>query len=341
MAPRRPKISDRPTRRTLLAGTGATLAVTLSGALAHRVAAAEIPVFKVGTLPFGTAHWLIETIVSNGFDKDAGLTFENVPLASNEAARVAFLSSSVDTIVNDLLFAARLKSEGKPIQFLPYSSTEGALMTPAASSIKGLADLKGKTIGIAGGPLDKGWLLFRAAAQGLAGFDLAKDARPVFGAPPLLAAKVESGELDCGLLYWSACARLAAKGYKQVLSVEQVSTQLGAKGEIAFGGFLVHDDAKEPVLAAFSKAIRRGVAHLADTPAAWTSIRPLMQAPDEATFQALKEAFIHGIPHKSRADEIADAQSFFAIVAKLGGTALVGNATSLPEDLYVDKAVYG
>ena len=47
------------------------------------------------------------------------------------------------------------------------------------------------------------------------------------------------------------------------------------------------------------------------------------------------------VPHKPRAEEIADAQSFFAIVAKLGGPALVGGATSLPGDLYVDQAVYG
>ena len=66
-----------------------------------------------------------------------------------------------------------------------------------------------------------------------------------------------------------------------------------------------------------------------------------MQAPNEATFVALKQAFLRGIPKKPRAAEIADAQAFYAVVAKLGGAALVGDATSLPADLYVDQAVYG
>ena len=95
------------------------------------------------------------------------------------------------------------------------------------------------------------------------------------------------------------------------------------------------------MLQAFAKAIRRGEAHLADDPGAWTAIRPLMQAPDAATFEALKRAYLRGIPHKPRAEEIADAQSLFAIVAKLGGSALVGSATSLPDGLYVDQAIYG
>ena len=324
----------------LQASRRAVISGALASALVGPARAAGLPAFKVGTLPYGTAHWLIETITSRGIDVACGVRIENVPLASNEAARVSFLSSSVDTIVNDLLFAARLKAEGRSVRFLPYSSTEGALMVPAASPIKAIDDLKGKSIGVAGGPLDKSWLLFQAAAR-QRGIALAQEARPGFGAPPLLAAKVESGELDCGLLYWSACARLQAKGYRRVVSVEQVATTLGAKGEIAFVGFLLGDNGAAPTLEAFGRAIRRGNAALAASPEAWTAIRPLMQAPDQATFEALKTAFLNGVPHKPRAEEIADAQSFFAVVAKLGGSALVGGATSLPGDLYVDQAVYG
>ena len=317
----------------------------LTGAVAVAVApsafADGLPVFRVGTLPFGTARWEVQTITANGFDTAAGLKVENVPLASNEAAKIAFLSGSVDTVVNDLLFAARLKSEGKPILFLPYSSTEGAIMAAKASPIRTIADLKAKSIGVAGGPLDKSWLLLRAAATKEAGLDLAKDARPVFGAPPLLAAKVESGELDCGLLYWSSCARLRAKGYRQVISVEEIATALGATGKIALVGFLFQESAKAGMLAAFGKAVRRAESRLADDPNAWTAIRPIMQASDDATFGALKQAYLRGIPRKQRAAEIADAQAFFSIVAKLGGPALVGDATSLPANLYVDQAIYG
>lgn len=321
-------------RRALLIGAAAAFCTS-------RARAEEASTFRVGTLPFGAVQWSIQTIIDNGLDKNAGIRVENVPLASNEAARIAFLSGSVDAIVNDLLFAARLKSEGKPILFMPYSSTEGGLMVAAPSPIKAIADLKGKSIGVAGGPLDKSWLLLQAGARREAKLDLTKDARPIFGAPPLLAAKVESGELDCGLLYWSTCARLQAKGYREVFTVEDVASRLGAKGKIALVGFLFKDNAKPQVLEAFGKAVRRAEALLSDNPDAWKAIRPLMQAKDDETFEALKRAFLRGIPRKPRANEIADAQSFFSVVAELGGAPLVGTARTIPDSLYVDQAVFG
>ncbi len=320
------------TRRDVLAGSAALMTPMSARAV-------DLPAFRVGTLPFGTVQWEVQTIIEHGLDKAAGLQVVNVPLASNDAARIAFLSGSVDAIVNDLLFAARLKAEGKPVRFMPFSTKEGALMVAATSPIKTIADLKGKSIGVAGGPLDKSWLILRAAAT-QHGIDLTQQARPTFGAPPLLAAKVESGELDCGLLYWSACARLQAKGYRQVVSVEQLADELGARGKVAFVGFLFMETARQPVLEGFGKAVRQAEMVLAGQPEAWTPLRPLMQAKDEETFKALKQAFVDGIPHKSRVNEIKDAQDFFSVVAKLGGPALVGTATSLPESLYVDGAIY-
>ena len=322
------------TRRAVLAGSAASL-------IASRARADGLPVFTVGTLPFGTVNWAVQTLVQNGFDRANGISVEGVPLSSMEASRVAFLSGSVDTVVNDLLFAARLKAEGKAILFLPFSSTEGAVMVPGASPIKSIADLKGKSIGVGGGPLDKNWLLLRAAAKQEAGLDLVQDAHPVFGATPLLAAKVESGELESGVLYWNYCARLQAKGYRQLVSVEEIAASLGAKGKVALGGFLFQASAKASTLVAFAKAMRQTLTLMETDPGVWAKIRPLMQAPDDATFEALKTAFLRGVPHKPRDEEIAETQSFYAIVAKLGGTALVGNATSLPADLYVDQAIYG
>ena len=126
-----------------------------------------------------------------------------------------------------------------------------------------------------------------------------------------------------------------------MLDVEQMADSLGAKGKVALVGFLVRPGVPEATLAAFGKAVRQADDLLASEPKAWDALRPKMQAPDNATFEALKRDFLRGIPKKPRAAEIADAQAFFDVVAKLGGTALVGEATSLPADLYVNQAVYG
>ena len=58
--------------------------------------------------------------------------------------------------------------------------------TAADGSIATLADLEGKRLGIAGGPLDKSWLLIQALAKERDGVDLAAISEVVYGAPPLL-----------------------------------------------------------------------------------------------------------------------------------------------------------
>ena len=317
----------------MLAGVAAAL-------MASKARADDRPVLRVGTLPFGSLHWEIAALLDNGFDKQAGIVVENVPLASNEAARIGFLSGSVDTIVSDLLFAARLRAEGKNVTFMPYSASEGSLVVKAGSPIKAIGDLKGKSIGVAGGQLDKSWLLLQAAAK-KQGLDLVGEAKAVFGAPPLLSLKLESGELDAALLYWPYAARLAAKDYRTIVSVEDLAESLGAKGRIAFAGFVFKDTTPQATLVAFGQAERRTEALMADDPGVWTKLRPLMKAPDEKTFVALKEAFQRGIPHKSRDAEIADAKALYATLARIGGPELVGKALTLPDGLYVDQKVYG
>ena len=324
-------------RRAVLAAGAASLLATLPTA---RVGAATRPVIKLGILPLGTATWEAQAIAANGFDAAAGIQLEVVKLASNEAARIAFVSGAVDTIVGDLIFAARLRAEGKPVQFLPYSSSEGGVMVAGTSPVTELGGLRGRKIGVAGGPLDKGWILLRAAAL-KEGLDLQKDAKPVFGAPPLLANQLERGELDAALMYWNYCARLRAKGFRQVTGAQAIVRSLGVTGDVALLGYLLHADGDRVALAGLGKASRAAKTLLATRAEAWAGLRPLMEAPDQPTFEALRQAFIEGIPRRPRDAEIADATALFSLLVQLGGEPLVGAAKSLPQGLYADQAIYG
>ena len=110
-------------------------------------------------------------------------------------------------------------------------------MVPADSPIKTLADLKGKKLGVAGGPLDKSWLLLVAYALRTANLDLRTETTQVFGAPPLLAERAKQGEIDAVLNFWPYAARLEAAGFTQLIGLEDVVRELGAKGEVAMVGF--------------------------------------------------------------------------------------------------------
>lgn len=210
-------------------------------------------------------------------------------------------------------------------------------MVPANSPIKTVADLGGKRVGVAGGALDKSWLLLQAYARQQAGLDLAKAATPAFGAPPLLSEKLEAGELDAALLYWNFCARLEAKGFRRLLGVDEMTKSFGIDGSIAFIGYVFdrsHAGLTSETIDAFAGASRKAKQALATQDALWADIRPLMQASDDASFQVLKRNFIAGIPRRPIEQERADAAKLYAILAGLGGERLVGKTLSLPDGLY-------
>ncbi|TNC12317.1 ABC transporter substrate-binding protein [Methylobacterium terricola] len=299
---------------------------------------------KVGLLPFGTVSWEAAVIKAEGIDAAEGLSVEGVRLAGSEAARIAFQGGQVDTIVSDLLWAARLRAEGRAVKFLPYSSTEGALMVPGGSSVTGVAGLAGKRLGVAGGPLDKNWLLLRARAREKDGLDLEREAQPVFGAPPLLMRKLETGELDAALLYWTFCARLEARGFRRLIGADGIAEAFGVEGPIALLGY-VFDEAllqRQPhAVAGFARASARAKQALAGSDTAWAPVRPLMAAEDEATYATLKRAFLDGIPRRPAAAERMDAERLYAVLARLGGERLVGTAATLPDGLYWDGGPNG
>jgi NitT/TauT family transport system substrate-binding protein len=299
---------------------------------------------RLGLLKFGTASWAAEIVADHGLDRDNGFILERLDLASNDAARIAFLAGNADVIVSDLLFAARLTAESKPVVFVPFSSAEGVLMTAPGSAIRSIEDLKGRRIGVSGGPLDKGWLILLAEAQRAHGLDLARDAEPVFGAPPLLQQELEASRLDAALLYWNFAARLAAKGYRQVTQVERLARDLGGGGTVAMIGFIVKRpfaDAHTAAVKGFTAAIRSAGDILARDEKEWDRVRPLMRANDEATYRALKQGFLAGQPRRPLWEEEADARRLFKILAAIGGEKLVGPTQDLPPGLYLRGASDG
>ena len=118
---------------------------------------------RVAVQRTGTLAWELDIIKAHGLDRKADLDIQRVELASTEAGKIALRGGSADLMLSDWLWVARERSLGDKLVFYPSSSTLGAVMVPANSPIKGIADLKGRKLAIAGGPLDKSWLLLQGA----------------------------------------------------------------------------------------------------------------------------------------------------------------------------------
>jgi NitT/TauT family transport system substrate-binding protein len=306
----------------------------LSGTVGQAAEAADK--VKLAVLKFGTVSWLIDTIEANGLDKAEGLELDVVPLASVQATTVGLQGGSVDLIVTDWLWVSRERTNGADFTFAPFTTALGSIMVPPDSPIKTLADLKGKKLGVAGGPLDKSWLLIVAYALRTANIDLRTETTQEFGAPPLLNERAKQGEIDAVLNFWPYAARLEAEGFIQLIGLEEVTRELGAKGEVSMIGYVFNDqwaNENPKTIQGFLRAARKANELLATSNAEWNRLKPMMAENDpsftEATFEALRRRYREGIPERSSSADEADAKVLYQFLRELGGPKLVGSGTEL------------
>ena len=321
------------TRRTMLTGSALALSAL---ALPVRAQTAPLPVIRIGTLENGTVNWEVQTIRNAGLDRENGFELVPTPLAGNPATQVAMQGGEVDTIVSDWLWVAQQRAKGTDFTFLPYSTAVGGVMVAADSAAQTLADLAGKKIGIAGAPVDKSWLILRAWSRAKLGQDLAETTTQIFGAPPMIKNAAETGEVDAAINFWHFQAKMQAAGMRQLISVTDAARDLGLDPATPLLGYVLRDGwiAENPEIAAgFARASRAAKDLLARDDAAWAALRPIMNAADDAEFEALKAGWRAGIPAPGPVDA-ANAQKIFAAMAELGGDELTGGLTTLPEGLF-------
>ena len=146
----------------------------------------------------------------------------------------------------------------------------------------------------------------------------------------------QTGEVDGAINFWHFLAKMKAAGMREVISVDQAATDLGLDPTTPLLGFVLRDAwiAQHPDLAkGLAAASHQAKALLASDDAAWEAIRPMMNAANDAEFEALREGWRAGIPLEGPVNA-ENAQAMFAVMAELGGEELTGGLTELPEGLF-------
>ncbi len=315
----------------------AALLTLMPSAAARAEVMHDVPELRVGVLEFGTVGWEIDTVQRLGLARRHGIRLDVVPLASENAMKVALLSGSVDLVVSDWFWVATLRSRGQDYQFVPFSKAVGAVVANPKAGIKSLADLKGKRVGVAGGPVDKSWLIARAYARKQYGIDLKSAAKPQFAAPPLINHLMFDGELPAAINFWQYSARLVAEGMQPVITVEQMLKGLGVKTVPPLLGWVfsqrwaeTHGDA----LRAFIAATYDAKEELARSDAAWQPLRSKVKPENEAVFAAIRQGYRDGIVDHFGAPEIHAAGQLFRLIAEENHGELTSGTKELPADVF-------
>jgi len=308
-------------RRTILA----------TGAASFLAAANSVPGLRLGVLPFGSVHWVADVLLRHGLDRKHGFILQTSLLANTDASRVALLGDSVDVAVLDWTFVAAQRAKGGDLCFSPFSSANGGVMVPAGSPVKTLGGLKGLRLGVAGGPADKSWLIVQAAGRAQ-GIDLAHAAVLSYGAPPLLGGLLQKQALDAVLTFWPYAARLEAAGMREALSVGDCAAALGLPSALDLVGFVFNGGwakAHRALIDGFIAAAAEACDLLGRDQQEWVAVRRLMDAPEEALFQALRRRFVAGVHRPDAPAEKIEAGKVLRVLAG-GGQA----PASLPPGVF-------
>lgn len=299
--------------------------------------AATADTLKIGVLAFGTVNWELEAIRNEGLDKKYGLDLDVRLLANPDAGKIGLQANSLDMIVTDWIWAAHQYQQGADFKFIPYSTHAGAIMVPPASSIHTLADIRGKKLGVAGGSLDKNWLLLRTYAIRSIGLDLEHDALTVFAAPPLLNQQLQDGKLDALLNFWHFAARQEAQGYRRILDGRDVIRGLGVAEAVPNLGYVFKNGwavKQTKTLDAFVAASEQARSLLCTSDPVWKKIAPLTQESNENTLNSLRREYCAGIVKQWGAGEKAAITKIYQLLRETGGETLTGAAKDLPLEIF-------
>lgn len=296
-------------------------------------ATADKPLIRLGVLTFGTVNWELAALKNLHLLADAPFQIKLHPLANPQAGKIALQAGAVDIIVSDWVWVSHLRSTGADFTFYPYSTTSGALMVAEDSAIQSVQDLAASKLGIAGGELDKSWLLLQALAQQKYQLNLNQSITKVYAAPPLLNQQLLRGRLDAIINYWHFAAQLETQGYRQIINGKEILQQLGIKQEVPTLGYVFSRqwaNQHQATINAFLKATQQAKNRLCQSDLTWSAIIPLIHVKDSATQAKLRERYCQGRVKQWGQKEQQAAQSIYSLLKQFSRNKLTGNASTLP-----------
>jgi len=137
----------------------------------------------------------------HGFFDDARLKPEKVKSLSPANLHIMVAERKVDIGFGGFTTMATARGEGKPVIVIyGVFSPVNMVFVPKNSQIKTLSDLKGKKLGVFGGPSSTTFAFLAVVAKNWYGIDLFRDAELVTAPAPALAELLGRGDIDAALL---------------------------------------------------------------------------------------------------------------------------------------------
>ena len=145
------------------------------------------------------------------------------------------------------------------------------------------------------------------------------------------------GKLAGAINFWHYGARLKAAGYQQLVTTSEMLNALGVNTEIPLLGWVFDEkwaDKNSQALIGFLQASREAKQILSRSDQEWQRIRALTKAENDEVFAMLKKDYRASLLQQFAGKEKAATKKVFNILAKQGGSALVGKASALSDGTF-------
>ena len=282
----------------------------------------------------GTASWEIAAMQAAALDAYNNVKIEVRGGADSRATQVALQTGDVDAILSDFVWVSTQRNQGADFAFVPHSLAVGALMVDPKGPVKTVADLEGRTLAVAGGPVDKSYIILQAYFNAKTGKNLPDVIKAEFGAPPLVNEQLAKGEAQAALNFWHFNVRAKLAGMQELISIKDMLTELGVSRQPPLLGWVFSEKTARKKSEAFQRFLKASFAtkdKLLSDDSLWDAIRPGMKGAekDDALFKALRDGYRAGIVTSYGDADIQAATQTYALIAKFGGKDVIGDKPDL------------
>jgi NitT/TauT family transport system substrate-binding protein len=329
----RPKSKSSPTTRGWRVVPAVGVAILLFGLFLTSCARPATPdssakrTFTLG-ITSGAQEFVDFVMEGHGLLDQVGLKPEKVKSLSPANLHIMVAERKVDIGFGGFTTMATARSEGKDIIVIyGVFSPVNMVFVRKDSPIKTLTDLKGKKLGVFGGPGSTTFAFLAVLAKNFYGIDLFHDAELVTAPAPALVELLGRGEVDAALVGTVESVQTFAQNRYRVLadlSAEYKAHQGGrAPAHVVVATNEEFAKTHPDIVRDYLKAYKNGLQYVHDHPEVWDEYASSIKMDNPSERALLREKMAPNLVEHWDADQIALQNDYLKLVHSIIGDSVL------------------
>ena len=292
--------------------------------------------FRLGVIP-GAQDFIVYVMESRGLLEKHDLAPEKVQMLSPVNLHLMIAEQEVDVGFGGFTTMAIARARGKKVIAVHgIFSPVNLVFVLDDSPLQTLSDLKGKKLGIFGGPASTTFTFLGVIAKRWFDLDLVESVELVSAPGPALVSLLDRGEIDAALLGTTESLKFGANGRYRVLvdlSDEYRKHHTRVPAHVAVTTNEDFAASHRDVVTDFVRAYREAVAYVKANPAIWAEYGARIEMVDEAEVEILRDKMTANLVGEWDAAQIETQREYLELAFDVLGDAVV---KSVPQGLIRD-----